>query len=145
MSGFEVIGVVLGVWPVVVNGLAMYKATKDGRGYGLLLNELRTEEIIYREFVQHLLQADVPEADLVQLTDRKRSNVSLWNDRALHFSLERRLGHEKSRIVRETLAEMDKLLASLGEKLCGTDDVCFLSNLTDTYHLFPALELRVTW
>jgi len=144
MSGFEVIGVVLGVWPVVLNCLTMYKATKDGRGYGLLLNELRVEEIIYREFVQHLLQADVPEADLVQLTDRKRSNVDLWNDPTLHFSLERRLGPEKSRIVRETLVEMDKLLASLGEKLGGTDDVRFLSNLTDTYHLFLVLELRVT-
>src|SRR5271156_2699676 len=145
MSGFEVIGVVLGVWPVVLNGLALYKATKDGRGYGLLLNELRTEEIVYREFVQHLLQADVPEADLVQLTDRKRSNVGLWKDQALHFSLERRLGHEKSKIVLETLAEMDKLLASLGEKLGGIDDVRFLSNLTDTCHLFLVLELRVTW
>src|SRR5271168_547659 len=125
MSGFEVIGVLLGVWPVVLNGLTMYKATKDGRGYGLLLNELRVEEIVYREFVQYLLQADVPEADLVQLTDKKRPNVGLWNDRKLHFSLERRLGPEKSRIVRETLAEMDKLLVSLGEKLGGTDDVRF--------------------
>ena len=145
MSGFEVIGVVLGVWPVVLNGLALYKATKDGRAHSLLLNELKTEEIVYREFVQHLLQANVPEADLVQLTDRKRSNVGLWKDQALHFRLERRLGEEKSRIVRETLAEMDKLLASLGEKLGGIDDVRFLSNLTDTCHLFLVLELRVTW
>jgi len=129
MSGFEVIGVVLAIWPVVVNGLAMYKATKDGRAYGTLLNELRTEEFVYREFVQHLLQADVPEADLVQLTDRKRSNVGLWKDRALNFSLERRLGHEKSKLVQETLVKMEKLLVSLGEKLGGTDDVSFLSNL----------------
>ena len=142
----------LGVWPVVLNCLMMYKATKDGRGYGVLLNELKTEEIVYREFVRHLLQADVPEADLVQLTDRKRSNVDLWNDQALHSSLERRLGEEKSKIVLETLVEMDKLLASLGEKLGGTDDVRFLSNLavyksyhSDTYHLFPVRELRVTW
>jgi hypothetical protein len=129
MSGFEVIGVVLAAWPVVVSSLTKYKATKDGRGYGTLLNELRTEEFVYREFVQHLLQADVPEADLVQLTDRKRPIVGLWKDRALNFSLERRLGHEKSKLVQETLVKMEKLLVSLGEKLGGTDDVSFLSNL----------------
>ena len=139
MSGFEVIGVMLGVWPVVVNCLTMYKATKDGRGYGLLLNELRTEEIVYREFVQHLLQADVPEADLVQLTDKKRSNKDLWENRELHFSLERRLGHEKSKVVLEYLVEMDKLLGSLGEKLSGTDDVCFLSNFPLQVVPFPCI------
>lgn len=127
MSGFEVIGVVLGVWPVVVNALTLYKATKDGRGYGLLLNELKTEEVVYREFVKLLLQADVPEADLVQLTDRKRSNVGLWKDRGLHFSLERRIGHEKSKLVLATLVEMDKLLVSLSEKLGGSEDVSKLS------------------
>jgi hypothetical protein len=151
MSGFEVIGVLLGVWPVIVNGLTMYKASKDGRGYGLLLNELRAEEFVYREFVQHLLQADVPEADLVRLTDSKRSNMDLWKDRKLHFSLERRLGREKSHIVLETLAQMDPLLVSLGEKLCGTDDVRFLSNITGTSPPIPihivyffVLELRVS-
>jgi hypothetical protein len=133
MSGFEVIGVVLGVWPVVLNALAVYKATKDGRGYGLLLNELRTEEIVYREFVQQLLQSDVPESDLVQLTSRKRSNVGLWQDKGLHFGLERRLGLEKSKIVLETLVEMDKLLVSLSDKLGGTDDVSRLSYFAILY------------
>jgi hypothetical protein len=130
MSGFEIIGVILGCWPMVVNALSLYKATKDGKAYGLLLNELRTEELVYREFVRHLLQADVPEADLVQLTDRKRSNVGLWKDRALHFSLERRLGQEKSILVLETLVEMNKLLFSLSEKLGGSEDVSSLFSFT---------------
>jgi hypothetical protein len=137
MSGFEVIGVILGIWPAVANRLTMYKATREGRGYGLLLNELRIEEIIYREFVYHLLQGHIPEADLVQLTDGKRSNSAIWKDRALHFSLERRLGHEKYRIVLETLEEMDKLLVSLGEKLGGIDDVRFLSNLVVICRTIP--------
>ncbi len=142
MSGFEVIGVLLAVWPEVVNGLVMYKATKDGRGYGLLLNELKTEETVFRECVQQLLQADVPEADLVQLTDRKRSNVGLWKDKELHFSLERRLGYEKSKLVLKTLVEMEKLLVSLSLKLGGTDDVsrrsifAILKSLPLGYELF---------
>jgi hypothetical protein len=123
MPKFEVIGAVLGLWPVVVNALTLYKATEDGRAYGLPLNEVKTEELVYREFVRLLLQADVPEADLVQLTDRKRLNESLWRDQKLHFSLERRLGHENSRHILETLAEMHKLLVSLSEMLGGDEDV----------------------
>lgn len=117
MSGFEVIGVVLGVWPVVVNALALFKATKDGRGYGLLLNEFKTEETVYREFVRQLLQADVPGADVIQLIDRKRPNVGLWKDRSLHFSLERRLGVEKTKVVLNILDEMNNILTALMEKL----------------------------
>lgn len=123
MSGFEVIGVVLGLWPQVVKALSLYKATKDGRPYGVLLNDIRTEEQVYREFVKLVLQADAPEADLVQLTDGKKSNEDLWRDRALHFNLERRLGHENSRLVLETVVEMNKLLVSLSEKLGGSEDV----------------------
>jgi hypothetical protein len=150
MSGFEVIGEVLAVWPVVVNALSLYKATKDGRAYGLLLNELRTEEQVYSEFVRLLLQADVPEADLVQLTDSKRPNLGLWKDRALHFSIERRLGQEKSKLVTETLLEMDKLLVSLSEKLGGSEDVSSLLSFTlsetyfsYTYQLFLVRKLKL--
>jgi len=123
MSGYEVIGEVLAGWHVVVNALSLYKATKDGRAYGVLLNDLRTQEQIYREFVRMLLQANVPEADLVQLTDRKRPYEALWRDKKLHFSLDRCLGQVNSKLVLEAVVEMKKLLASLGEMLGGSEDV----------------------
>jgi hypothetical protein len=151
MPEFEVIGVVLGLWPEVVNTLALYKATKDGKPYGLLLNELKTEERVYREFVQLLLQADFPEAELVQLTDRRRPNESLWSDIALHFKIEKRLGQDHSKLVLETLMEMKKLLVSLSDKLGGSEDVSSYSSFTPsgayflhTYHLFLVLELKIT-
>jgi hypothetical protein len=122
MSGFEVIGVVLGLWPVVLNALSVFTATKDGRGARLLLNELRTEELVYREFAQQLLASDFSEADLLQLSDRKRSNLVLWKDKALHYTLERRLG-DKSEFVLKTLEEMKNILKSLNEKLEANDDV----------------------
>jgi hypothetical protein len=43
MSDFEVIGVVLSEWPVVLNALSVFTATKDAWGARLLLNELETE------------------------------------------------------------------------------------------------------
>lgn len=123
MSGFEVIGAVLGVWPVVLKPLALYKATKDGREAAPLLNQLRTEEQVFREFVRLLLASDFSEADLLQLSDRQKPNLGLWKDKALHFTLERRLGHEESKLVLVTLEEMDNILTTLNEKLGANDTV----------------------
>jgi hypothetical protein len=119
MSGFEVIGVVLGVWPLVMNGVALYKATRDGRAADLLRTQLDTEEFIFRQFVHDLISSDVPEADLVQLSDRNRPNTGLWKDRGLHSKLETRLGPERSGIVLSSLVEMDKLLTSLRDKFAS--------------------------
>lgn len=134
MSGFEVIGVVLGLWPMVANAVALYKATKEGRGSDLLLHQLDTEELIFRDFVHHLLAAEVSEADLIQLSDRNRPNVGLWGDKGLHASLERRLGHDKSKVVLKTLKEMDKLLESLRQKLAS-------GNIDTVGFHFPSLLL----
>jgi hypothetical protein len=121
MSGFEVIGLVMSVWPLVVNAADMYKASKDSRGADLLRNELDTEEFIFRQFVHGLLSSDVTDTDLIQLSDRNRPNAGLWRDRELHSKLEKRLGPEKSKIVLTSLREMDKLLTSLRDKLASNN------------------------
>jgi hypothetical protein len=122
MSGLEVIGLVLSLWPVVVDAVDIYKAMKEGRGADLLRHELDTEEYIFREFVHGLLSsAAVTDADLIQLSDRNRPNTGLWKDRALHSKLEKRLGPERSKIVLKSLVEMDKLLTGLREKLANSN------------------------
>ena len=124
---------VLGVWPLVVNGLQLYKAAKTGPDWDLLLDEFKTEEIIYVECIRHLLASDTSEADLLQLSQRDKPNQHLWRDPALHNSLRNRLGHEKSPVVLKTLQEMDKLLSTLNEKLKSHEIplvstlLCFLS------------------
>jgi hypothetical protein len=121
MLGFEIIGVVLGVWPVVMNTVALYKAAKDGRGNDLLIHRLDTEELIFRDFVRHLLASEVSEADLIKLSDRNKPNVDLWKDKTLHYNLEMRLGNDKSKVVLKTIEEMDKLLENLKEKLASNN------------------------
>jgi hypothetical protein len=117
MSGFEAIGLVLGIYPLVVNGLQLYKSAKNGQEWDLLHDEFRTEEIIYVECIQHLLASDISEADLLQLSTRDKPNQALWEDAALGNSLRNRLGHEKSPMVHKTLQEMDMLLTTLNDKL----------------------------
>ena len=116
MSGFEAIGLILGFWPLIVNGLQVYKAAKNGQGWDLLCDEFRVEEFIYIDCVRHLLAADVSESNLLQLTTREKPNQHLWKDQALHRCLEKRLGPERTPMVLKTLQEMDTILSSLATK-----------------------------
>lgn len=125
MSGFEVVGVILGAWPLIMRAVDIYKATKDGRGAERLRLELDTEEVIFREFLHALLSSNVSDADLVQLSvqlnDRSKPNADLWKDRALQSKLERRLGPNKTRVTLSSLVEIEKLLASLRDQIARGD------------------------
>lgn len=117
MLELYLIGVVLGAWSVLVDSLALNEATEHDLGASGLLRQLRTEELIYREFVRQLLAPVVPEADLVQLSSRQKPNLGLWRDEALLFSLEKHLGKTRSKAVLEILEGMKRVLRSLTVKL----------------------------
>jgi hypothetical protein len=121
MSGFEIIGLVLAAWPVVVNAVSLCKATMGRRGADLLRTQLDTEEFIFRQFVRDLLSSDVADADLVQISDSNGPNTSFWRNKGLHSKLETRLGPDGTRIIRSSLEEMDKLLASLRDKFASVN------------------------
>lgn len=117
MSGFEVLGLILGVWPLVVNGFTLYKTANGGLGTALLVHRLKIEETIYEDFVCHLLAADVTETELVQLSDREKPDLQLWKDPALHAKLHKRLGEKKSAIVLTTCERMRDSLTYLRKQL----------------------------
>jgi len=121
MSGFEIVGLVMAAWPMVVNGVSLCKATMGPRGAKSLRAQLDTEEFIFRQFVRDLLSSDVADADLVQISDSNRPNTSFWKNRGLHSKLEARLGPDGTKIVRSSLEEMDKLLTSLRDKFASID------------------------
>ncbi|RFU32311.1 hypothetical protein B7463_g4031, partial [Scytalidium lignicola] len=117
MSGFEAIGLVLAVWPLVVNGFALYKTAKGGLGMELLVNRVKMEEAIYEDFVCHLLAADVSEAELIQLSDKEKPDLLMWKNETLHVKLRERLGEKKSQIVLTTCREMNRILTDLRSQL----------------------------
>ena len=123
MSGFEAVGIILGAWPLVVNAMTVYKLTKSGTGLSLMLHELKTEEMIYTQFVHNLLVSDVTEAELMKLSNRENPDSGLWKNELLHNNLKQRLGLMKSELVFEKLEEIGKILASLNQKLGGKDAV----------------------
>jgi hypothetical protein len=134
MSGFEIVGLVMAAWPMVVNGVSLCKATMGRRGANSLRDQLDTEEFIFRQFVRDLLSSDVADADLVQISDSNRPNTSFWKNRGLHSKLEARLGPDGTKIVWSNLEEMDKLLTKLRDKFASINaadpvGIHFLSNL----------------
>jgi hypothetical protein len=122
MSGFEAVGIILGAWPIVVTAMSAYKSTRNGTGLSLMLSELKVEEMIYSEFVHHLLQSDISDqAELLKLSSKENPDLKLWKKKTLHDSLKRRLGDNKTAVVFEKLEEMKKLLTNLNTKLGGND------------------------
>lgn len=115
MSGFEVIGVILGLYPLIGTALMTYKATKGGKGAKKLVRDLKVEELIFGEFVHHLLAPNVTEAELVRLKDPKSLNATSWRNAAT--SMRNRLGLDKARIVIEISQEICALLKTLQKEL----------------------------
>ena len=111
MSGFEVVGVILGLYPIIGTALKAYKASKGGKGARQLIRVLKVEELIFGEFVHHLLAPNVSEAELVHLKASSSLDPLSWTNAAA--SMTRRLGLEKARIIVEILQEMCILLRSL--------------------------------
>lgn len=115
MSGFEVVGVILGLYPIIGTVLKAYKASKGGKGAQQLIRVLKVEELIFGEFVHHLLAPNVSEAELVLLKASSSHDPLLWTNAAA--SMTRRLGLEKARLIVEILQEMCILLRSLQGEL----------------------------
>ena len=121
MSGFEIIGIILGTYPLVISALELYRATRGSKGAVSLARNIKTEEIIFGEFVHHLVAPNVSEKDLARLKLAAARDIGLWDDDALQAKLRSRLGAEKADNVLEILREIQKLLRKLQEELAPID------------------------
>lgn len=122
MSGFEIAGLIIGAYPIIMTLLAAIKETKTGRGARRLAWDLEVESAIFGDFVFNLLAPNVAEADLARLTDPNNPDLELWNGAVLQMKLKSRLGDEKAKIVVETLQEMMELLSLLQNELLTSND-----------------------
>lgn len=122
MSGFEVAGIILGAYPLLMAALAVYSETKSGKGARRLVRTLKTEETIFNNFIHHILSPPtISEAEFVRLTDPARPDLDLWKDTTLETKLGRRLGGNTAEIVVQILREINDLLRSLRNELTSSD------------------------
>ncbi|KAK3318120.1 hypothetical protein B0H66DRAFT_225769 [Apodospora peruviana] len=122
MSGFEVVGLLLGMFPVVITTVKTFKAIKAGRAstfFTSLSRKLKTEQVIFHEFVRNLLSSDASDAHIRNLLGigRPAPDLAAWKDSRLQDALCAKLGKEKAENMLEILEEIGKLLQDLNTEL----------------------------
>lgn len=115
MSGFEVVGVILGLYPVIGAALTAYKESKGGKGAKILARDLNVERVIFYDFVEKLTGPNATEAELVRLQNSEFLDVALWRNVAVAAG--NRLGLVKAKLIIEILQEICDLLKMLQKDL----------------------------
>jgi hypothetical protein len=119
-GGFEAVGLVLSLYTVVVDAWQARKAAKSGVEVNQMIQRLKTEQIIYNEFIQHLVGSSISEAQRARLnTVNPGEGVGLWDDHVLQSDLKRRLGFEKMQNVLTIVSNIQELLEAMREELPG--------------------------
>lgn len=131
MSGFEVIGLVLALYPCLIDGLKAYKKFRSGQMIENLVKSLKVEQLIYSEFVEAILQSAVSEAELIRLTncvsekelvrldDSASPFLRLWKATALQLSLNTYFGPEKGGILLSTIRDIQRELEAIERDVSG--------------------------
>lgn len=117
MSGFEVIGVVLGVYPIVLNACQLYRAARSGDGIEKLIRRLDIERFLFEDFVSRLLGPDVEESQLLRLKTSR--DLSCWKENDLQTKLEQRHGFVKTKHIIAVITDLNDLLLSIQRDLPG--------------------------
>ena len=117
MSGFEVAGIILGAYPFIVTALDVYKAGKGGKGAESFARCLKTEELIFRDFVHSLVAPGVSTMVLMRLERSDPPDRAVWKDRAIQAGMKDRLGTEKAENIFRILEEIQELLKLLQQEL----------------------------
>jgi len=122
MSGLEVFGAVaaaLGLYPVILRACETYKNTKtSGTGFDKIIRRLKTERVVFENFLIILLRPDVEESILARLLDNPGES-SCWQDPALYNKLKDRHGYKIIEHVLSIVKESSDLLRSIEKSLPG--------------------------
>jgi hypothetical protein len=111
MSGFEVCGIVFGVYPLLLDGLRLYQAVASGTEIASLITDVEHEQIRYNDFLGRLFGVE-----------------NLGNDEGVFLSslthdqktdLGRRLSEKKAKSICETVEEMNSILKSMERDVDG--------------------------
>jgi len=122
MSGFEVFGAVaaaLSLYPVLLTACETYKVAKgNGTGFDKIIRRLKTERVVFENFLITLLRPDVEERELARLLDNPGES-SCWRDPALYTKLKDRHGYKTIEHILSIVKEVSDLLRSLEKSLPG--------------------------
>lgn len=113
-SGIEAAGLVLGIFPVVIQTVDWYRGVVTGRDVKLLVDSLRTYELIFYNAVENLLRSTVPIGELKVLLDDKTG--AAWKSKSLNDNVTEHLGQAAECILGK-ISDIYKTLLRLKRKL----------------------------
>jgi hypothetical protein len=118
MSGIEVVGVVLGLYPVVLTALSAYRDSRSDSSQlaKKLTRNLRIERMIYESIVFRLLSQGVSESQARELLAQPNPDISgtLWHETDLRDAINDRLEKTSSTdVALSVVRDIEELLRSV--------------------------------
>ena len=117
MSGFEVVGVVLALFPVVVDGVRTWKQVNSGQPLEHLIRDIITEQMIFRCWLGRLLMPAVRVEALKEMLDPKSDKYGRWKDPCLRTAIEQAFGFATTDFLLSTFDDIHKELRAIQEAL----------------------------
>lgn len=161
MSGFEIAGVVLGAFPLIIEAAKEFRPGLKGakawwrfdKSFKILLYGVRSQEIAYIQVLERLVEhLDLSSAEHTLLTTVP--DASLWYDPAIKEGLELRFPGEKYRWVMDCLVELHDCLLELQKFLPVGKVRSFVHaharrlgpNAANSYHMARSIiSIRLAW
>lgn len=114
MSGIDIVGLVLSVFPVVVEIVGWYVPRVKGRDANLLAESLRNNEQMFLNSVEQLLRCTVPPGELQTLLADRGGEA--WRSKSLNDRVADHLG-ERADAILENVKDIYKTVSALQKKL----------------------------
>ena len=80
MSGFEVVGLILALYPVVIDAVQYCKKVRSGEIIRDIFEDVRTERIIFCNYIQQLCISKVASSSVQGITDPESNSFRLWKE-----------------------------------------------------------------
>ncbi len=148
MSGIEVVGIALAVFPLVISLLEHYQDGYDTlrdyahfrREFTHLVNELNREQIIFRQHVEGTLRSITEsEFELKEMMDNARSEQ--WKSPSLTAKLQQKLcGNGEYENYRASMVAIHDSLFTMSKRLKAFETSVSCSSIRDC----PVVALRLT-
>lgn len=116
MSGLEVLGFILNVYPVIIDSLNTHRAIRRGVAKHFL-RSLEVEQLVFGQFVHNLLASELSETDLALLRDEKPCELEIWKNEDQLSKVGRRLGPKRSETILNTLRDITGVLKTLRKEI----------------------------
>jgi hypothetical protein len=120
MSGFEIVAVVLALFPIIVDGVHTYKQLRSCQPLEHLIKDILAEQIIFRNWIGHLLVPSVPVEALRDMFDPKSNQFGRWQDPGLQSAIEQSFGITTTAYLLITLNDIHKELCAIKSALSYT-------------------------